>query len=181
MGRHVALLRAINVGGRFVRMPVLVAAFESIGLTDVRSVIASGNLLFRSATRAQAPLARRIEGALLQALGYEVTTFLRSEAEWRALAQSEPPFAASLMTQAQALNVMFLADEPTLAQRDALGALVTPTDAFAVRGREIFWLCTTRQSESRFAAAVLERRLKLQTTLRTWQTVQKLAAALAID
>lgn len=179
MARHVALLRAINVSGRFVRMPALVAAFESIGLADVRSVIASGNLLFGSPSRAGPALVRRIEAALEQALGFDVTTFLRSETELRALARSEPPFDAALLAQAHAINVMFLADELTAAQRDALAALATDIDAFALRGREAFWLCRTRQSDSRFSAAVLERRLKVRTTLRTWQTVQKLAAALA--
>lgn len=178
MARHVALLRAINVGGRYVRMPVLVAALESIELADVRSVIASGNLLFSSRSATQTTLARRIEVALEQALGFDVTTFLRSEAEWRALARTEPPFEPALLAQAQALNVMFLAEPPNATQHAALGELATPIDVFAVRGREIFWLCRTRQSDSRFSAAALERRLKMRTTLRTWQTVQKLAAAL---
>lgn len=179
MARHVALLRAINVGGRFVRMPVLVAALESIGLTDVRSVIASGNLLFASRSRAGPTLVRRIEAALEQSLGYEVATFLRSEAEWQALARTALPFDAALLAQAQAMNVMFLAAPPTATQQDALAELTTPIDTFAVRDREIFWLCRTRQSDSRFSAAMLERRLKVRTTLRTWQTVQKLATALA--
>ena len=48
MPRYVALLRAINVGGRNVKMAELCALFEQARLTDVQSVIASGNVLFAS-------------------------------------------------------------------------------------------------------------------------------------
>ena len=48
MPRFVALLRAINVGGRNVKMAELCALFEQARLSDVASVIASGNVLFSS-------------------------------------------------------------------------------------------------------------------------------------
>lgn len=178
MAQHVALLRAVNVGGRFVKMASLVDAFESLGLKDVRSVIASGNLLFRTPSRGAAGLAARIEGALQALLGYEVAAFLRSDSEWWSLARGGPPFNQEDVARSQALNVMFLAHELTDVQRDVLLALEGPIDRLAVQGREIFWLCAVRQSESKFSAALLERRLGLKTTVRTWTTVQKLAVLL---
>ena len=176
--QHVALLRAINVGGRFVRMASVVDALAPLGLQDIRSIIASGNLLFRAPSRGAASLAPRIAQALQAALGFEVATFLRAESAWRALAAAAPPFARGELAQSPAVNVMFLAEEPSPSQCDAVAALATAVDRFAVRGREVYWLCTVRQSESTFSAAVLERRLGCKTTLRSWTTVQRLAAAL---
>ena len=48
----------------------------------------------------------------------------------------------------------------------ALALLKSDIDDFEVHGREVYWRCLTRQSNSKFSNAVLERRLKLRTTLR---------------
>jgi len=176
MTRHVAFLRAINVGGRFVRMPALVAAFEDIGMQQVSTFIASGNVVFRSPGAATGPLTRRIETRLHETLGFEVTTFLRTDAEVKALAADDVPMPGAPL--AQALNVIFLADALTRTQHAIVQALSTDVDSFAVRGREVFWLCRRRQSESKFSNAVFERRLGVRSTLRTFSTVQRLAATL---
>ena len=63
--RYVALLRGINVGGKsIIRMADLRECAEALGLEDVSTYIASGNLLFRSRERSAA----RLEAALEQAL-----------------------------------------------------------------------------------------------------------------
>lgn len=65
--RHVALLRGLNVGGRnVVRMADLRAAFEGMGLADVRTYIQSGNVVFAAARR---PGRARLERGLEEALG----------------------------------------------------------------------------------------------------------------
>src|SRR5207344_2213801 len=64
-GRYVALLRGINVGGaNVIPMTALRASFEALGLLDVTSFIASGNVLFRSEPTDARALASRIEKAL---------------------------------------------------------------------------------------------------------------------
>ena len=78
MGRYVALLRGINVGGNnLIRMPALVACFEAQGLTDVSTYIASGNVLF-SAREGATALTRRLEAALAEAFAYRATVVVRS-------------------------------------------------------------------------------------------------------
>jgi uncharacterized protein (DUF1697 family) len=78
MGRYVALLRGINVGGNnLIRMPALVACFEAQGLTDVSTYIQSGNVLF-SAREGALALGRRLEAALAAAFSYRATVVVRS-------------------------------------------------------------------------------------------------------
>ena len=48
MPRHIAFLSAINVGGHTVKMDLLCRLFEELGLKDVETFIASGNVIFRS-------------------------------------------------------------------------------------------------------------------------------------
>ena len=54
--RYVAFLRAINVGGRVVKMDDLRRHFVSMGLSDVQTFIASGNVIFESPARSTARL-----------------------------------------------------------------------------------------------------------------------------
>jgi uncharacterized protein (DUF1697 family) len=63
--RYVALLRGINVGGTsLIRMADLRACVESLGLDDVSTYIASGNVLFETPRRDAVALERELEQAL---------------------------------------------------------------------------------------------------------------------
>ena len=175
MSRFIAFLRAVNVGGRTVRMDELCTLFEALGFAEVETFIASGNVIFGSRARDMVALERKIEARLQQLLGYEVKTFVRSDAEVAAIAQYQP-FDAARMKSAAALNIAFLAEPLTGEAQQALHKLRTDIDEFHVRGREIYWLCRKKQSESTFSNAVLEKTLKLRATLRGMNTLLKLAA-----
>ncbi len=178
--RYIAFLRAINVGGRNVSMAKLRALFEGFGFDAVETFIASGNVIFTAPAKNAAGLTRKIETGLEQALGYEVRTFLRSEAALAAVVNYQP-FAAARIRSAQAFNVAFLTAPPTAAQAQAVLALRSTIDEFHINGREFYWLCEKRQSESKFSNAVLERTLKAGSTLRSMSTIKKLAAKLGVD
>ena len=91
MFRFIAFLRAINVGrGRTVKMQSLRQVFESLGLSRVATFIASGNVIFEATTRDTKTLERKIEKRLREALGYEVPTFIRREAELAKIANYRP-------------------------------------------------------------------------------------------
>src|SRR5215470_521360 len=91
MFRFFAFLRAINVGrGRTVKMQSLRQVFESLGFSMVETFIASGNVIFETKTQRTKPLERKIEKALHEALGYEVRTFVRSDAEVAKIAKDQP-------------------------------------------------------------------------------------------
>jgi len=173
-GRLVAFLRAINVGGRVVTMDRLRALFEDLGAREVETFIASGNVIFGSSARDPAALERRIEGHLWSSLGYEVKTFIRTEAEVAAIAGYRP-FRDNDVRAAKAFCVGFLAAPPGAAARKSLMALRTTIDDFHVHRREVYWLCRARQGESTFSNAVLEKTLGVSATIRGVSTVVRLA------
>ena len=75
-----------------------------------------------------------------------------------------------------ALNIAFLADPLDDESKHKLVALKTDIDDFHVHGREIYWLCRKKQSESTFSNAVLEKTLGRKSTLRGANTIVKIAA-----
>lgn len=179
MIRYVAFLRAINVGGHTVTMAKLAACFEALGLTDVSTFIASGNVIFTTATTRADVLERSIAGHLGDALGFDVDTFLRTDREVATIA-GHRAFPAARVAAAGAFNVGFLAAPLGSAGRRALLALRTDHDDFHIHGREIYWLCDTKQSESAFSNAVLERAVGVRSTWRSINTLRRLVSKLPV-
>ncbi|MEW6050839.1 MAG: DUF1697 domain-containing protein [Candidatus Zixiibacteriota bacterium] len=172
--RYIAFLRAINVGGYVVKMERLRELFESLGFTGVETLIASGNVIFTSDSKAAA-LERKIESCLMKALGYEVATFVRTDAEVAEISRYQP-FADSAFKTAVAFNVGFLAEPLGREGKKMLMTFKTAIDDFHVNGREVYWLCKKKQSESTFSNVAFERVLKTRCTFHGLSTVQKLAA-----
>jgi len=175
MPRTIAFLRAINVGGHTVTMEVLRAQFVTLGFTDVETFIASGNVIFTAPGKPTAALERRLEAQLQATLGYPVAAFLRTPAELAATLAARP-FPPAAQAAAGAFNVGFLKSPLTPAARARLKALETTLDSFAAQGREVYWLCRVKQSESTFSNAVFEKALGLTATWRGINTLQRLAA-----
>jgi uncharacterized protein (DUF1697 family) len=86
---YVALLRAVNVGGRKLVMADLKAIAEELGFEKARTFIASGNLLFASG-RSEAEVSRLLEGRLKKHMGAEVPVMVRTASEMAAIARANP-------------------------------------------------------------------------------------------
>jgi uncharacterized protein (DUF1697 family) len=176
MPKYVAFLRAINVGGHTVKMDYLRALFETLGFASVETFIASGNVIFDSASRSTRALEKKIESCLLAALGYEVTTFIRSTAELADIAQHKPFPDSELSAAGHALYIGFMASEPSVTAKKKLLSLATKVDAFHLNGREVYWLCRVKFGDSEFSGALLAKTLGMPATLRNSTTVKKMAA-----
>ena len=171
MPKLVAFLRAINVGGHTVSMDTLRREFEAIGLKDVETFIASGNVIFDARSGAPTALDTKIEKHLETSFGYEVGVFLRSIDELAAVAAYEPfarPGAATVL-------VVFLKHplDPEASKR--IMALRSETDDFRAHGRELYWL-SQRGAGGSPVAPVVGRIVGKQGTMRNVTTVRKLAA-----
>jgi len=90
MSRYFAFLRAINVGGHTIKMDQLRNLFENMDLSKVETFIASGNVIFENKSGDVHVLEKRIETSLSDALGYEVATFIRTDAELKEIAGYKP-------------------------------------------------------------------------------------------
>lgn len=178
MTRCIAFLRAVNVGGRSVRMDALRAAFEALGLAQVRTFIASGNVIFETRTRDLAALERRIETQLSARFGFEIDTFVRTEAELAAIV-AYPAFNAAEAAAAATHVVGFIAAAPGTAAREIVAGMAGTGDRFHLHGRELYWLSAQRQSESAFSNAAFEKALRLRATFRGMSTLRRLVATLA--
>ena len=172
--RYIAFLRAINVGGRVVKMERLRELFTEMGCTKVETFIASGNVIFESREKNELALQERIETQLEKSLGYGVETFLRTDNELKGVAAhrafSEKEIGGGTV------YVAFLATKPSKAAVTALTSHRGEVDEFRIDGREVYWLCRKSFSESEFSKARLEKVLGTRATVRNSSTVRKIAA-----
>jgi uncharacterized protein (DUF1697 family) len=172
--RHVAFLRAVNVGGRTVRMDDLRKVCEAIPLRNVATVIASGNVLFETG-RPRAAVEASIEKALRRAFGFEVITMVRSASDLGAVIEhvetSRMPHGAGAT-----LYVGFMKARPGRTAVRAVTGLSNQVDQLSVTGEELYWQCSTSLTGSTIAGSKLEKLLATPLTLRNYNTVRKLAA-----
>ena len=171
--RLIAFLRAINVGGQTVTMAQLRQEFEALGLKGVETFIASGNVIFTPRSTDLAALERKIETRLHASLGYDVATFIRTDAEVAAVATHQA-FKASLVKGAGAFCVGFLNAPLDAAATRVLMAFKNDIDDFHTNLREVYWLCKVGQSDSKFSNARFEKALKIRCTFRGINTIRRL-------
>jgi uncharacterized protein (DUF1697 family) len=175
MTHYIAFLRAINVGGRFVKMDKLRQQFVLLGLSNVQTYIQSGNVIFESADTNVAGLERKIEEQLQTELGYQVPTLIRTGNELVDIANYKP-FPESELTEGSALYISFLKEVPDQDLQSQLINLSNRIDEFYVHDRQVYWLMHKQLGKSIFTNAKLEKMLKVPATRRNSTTVQKIVA-----
>jgi len=173
MTLYVALLRAINVGGRNrIAMPALKRRFEEAGFENVATYIQSGNVLFR-APGPSSQLAPRIEEMLGSAFDYPGRIVLRTHARMRGIVERAPKgFGAE--PSAYRYDVIFLREPMTA--RAALKQLPIRPDVDDVHaGAGVLYASRliSRASESRLSRIVTLPAYQ-SITIRTWNTATKL-------
>ncbi len=173
MERSFVFLRAINVGGHTVKMDELRRLLEGLGLRQVETFIASGNVICEAQEEA-ALLEERIEAGLQAALGYDVAAFVRTPEQLSAIAACQP-FPQAQFAEAAAFNVAFMKEALDEGRLTKLMAMRSEIDDFRAVGREVYWLCKLRQSQSTFSNAALERASGRPSTLRGMNTIEKMA------
>lgn len=170
---HVALLRAVNVGGKNrLPMKVLADIFSESGAADVQTYIQSGNVVFQAAPALAVRLPSVVATAISTRLGFEVPVIVRSAAEFRRLTRDNPFLGDSVDTSK--LHVAFLADRTDAARAGALDPGPASPDELEVRGSEVYLHCPNGIGRSRLTTGYLDSRLATTSTIRNWRTVLKL-------
>ncbi|MBM2812150.1 MAG: hypothetical protein HW416_2909 [Chloroflexi bacterium] len=174
---YVALLRGINVGGHAqVAMADLRNLLTGLGFGDVRSLLQSGNLVFRSDAQPGANIERLLEREAASRLDLRTDFLVRTADEWTKVVSSNP-FAEIAERDPSHLVVMFLKAAPDEAAVDALRAAVVGREEVRAVGSQAYVTYPDGIGRSRLTIAVIESKLGTRGTGRNWNTVLKLADA----
>ena len=131
MTRYAAFLRGVNLGKRTVKSAELKAAFEALGFENVKTLLASGNVLFDA--KAGKGLKPKIEAGLREQFGFEVPIVLRTLDELKQMVAANP-FGREAGEDAQ-LHVLLL--DTDLPKGFAYANLAGDYDVASIRPQEL--------------------------------------------
>jgi uncharacterized protein (DUF1697 family) len=173
--RYAAFLRGVNLGRRTVKSAELRAALEDLGMSDVRTLISSGNALFDA--RPSRSLKQKLEAGLSEHFGFPIKVVLRAIEDLRAMVAADP-FGGEVEHEGQKLHVM-LFDE-TLPEGFALAGVAGDFAVPRIAEREIFIIAFRKPNGTYLADSVLaiDKALPRGTlvTARNWNTILKAIA-----
>ena len=176
MPAHVALLRAVNLGGATqVSMAEVRDRVASLGFTEVRSILQSGNLVFRSGVTSSAAVEGRLDREVAPVLGARTEFFVRTAAEWRAAVVGNP-FPAQAKADPGHLLLMALKTGPNEAGWRSLARAVVGREQVRGVGRWAYLVYPDGVGRSKLTTALIEKHLGTRGTSRNWNTVLKLDA-----
>lgn len=180
MNTFIAFLRGINVSGqKIIKMDVLTALFESIGFTQVRTYIQSGNIIFRTEQNESIKLVKLIEDKIKSAFGFEVTTFLLNEKKLFAITDEHP-----FQSDNPAHNKSYIVITRNLPADFPECPFSSPNGDVTVlkrSGNAVYAISNEVNGKNGFPNIFIEKKFKIQTTTRNLNTMNKLAEIIRKD
>ncbi|BCG80455.1 DUF1697 domain-containing protein [Mesorhizobium sp. 113-3-3] len=174
MQTYVALLYSIILGeGRRVVMADLKAMAEGLGLRNVRTLVATGNLVFEARTTDSGKLEQRLETAFEKTFGRHVDIIVRSAEEWLKLAAGNP-FPGDSAEAGDQVAVRVMRKPAPVEGVAALQAYAAEDEKVLPFAGDIWVVFSRERPSSRLLAAMNHKRLGIGTS-RNWNTVRKLA------
>jgi uncharacterized protein (DUF1697 family) len=175
MNRYAALIRGINVGGKnTLPMKELTEVLESIGCSNVKTYIQSGNVVFHS-TSSMARLPEKIAAEIASRRGFKPHVLVLEKSDFERAIQNKPFQVGE--SELKALHLGFLGSIPTSPDLLRLDYLRAPSERFELIDRVFYLLAPDGIGRSKLAAHS-EKALGVPMTLRNWKTVRKIMSLL---
>jgi uncharacterized protein (DUF1697 family) len=172
VGRHILLLRGINLGpNRRVAMPRLREVLEDAGFEDVRTYVQSGNIVL-SSTKKPDKVAAECERAIADEFGFDVPVVIRTRDELAAVVKRNP--LGKVAIEPKRYQVSFLDGKPDPELVKELKSLATESEEFTVNGREFYAWHPEGVARSKLWNKLAGKGLGVTATARNWTTVTTL-------
>jgi uncharacterized protein (DUF1697 family) len=173
MTRYAVFLRGVNVGGVNLKMAEVAATFRQAGFDDVKTLLASGNVVLSSAAKA-ATVRTKAEAALRESFGYDAWVLVYPAGELRTIS-ADYPFEREV--EGHHSYITFVSDPDVL---DELAALEPASGEAMQRGHGVLYWQVARGNtlDSVISKTMAKKRYKSSTTTRNLRTVEKVLAAL---
>ena len=174
MSPHIALLRAVNVGGRKVLKDDLLGLAKDLGFDDARTLLASGNLVLWGKAEGGAALEMRLEDGLEKRMGLRTEFMVRTPAELQAIIEANP-YPEQAEKGPNHLVVNFLKTPIAKADVEILRGAISGRETVEARGRELYVVFPDGIGESMLDRDWKRTKRAPVGTARNWNTVLKLA------
>lgn len=180
MTMRIALLRGVNVGGaKKVPMADLKAMVETLGFTEVKTLLQSGNVVFRAGDEAEAALEAHLEAETEKRLGLKTSYLVRDAKQWRAILDANPFPEEARAEPSRTLVTVGRIAVPAEAL-DAVRAVLLPHEKLEAVERQVYAYFGEGMGQSKAAEVLNRKAVKAVATGRNWNTVLKIGALLGV-
>ncbi|WP_102144722.1 DUF1697 domain-containing protein [Mycobacterium hubeiense] len=170
MTRYAAFLRGVNVGGVNLKMADVAAAFEKAGFTNVKTILASGNVLLDSRDGVDA-VRKKAEKALRDEFGYDAWVLAYDLDTVHSISENYP-FEREV--DGHHSYVTFVTDENVLDELAALAEETGPDEKIQRGEGVIYWQIPRAATlDSTMGKTMGKKRYKSSTTTRNLRTLDK--------
>ena len=160
-------------GHKIVKMDQLRKAFEELGFAEVKTYIQSGNVIFKAPPQIPANLVEGIEEKILRQFGFPVSVVVKTAVELGEVISANPLLKEKGIDPSK-LHVTFLARAPDRSALKTLDAVAAAPDQFCYSAQAVYLHCPNGYHATRLGNNVLAKMLRVGTTTRNWNTVNKL-------
>jgi uncharacterized protein (DUF1697 family) len=172
MGRMVALLRAVNVGGRKLPMAELRALCGELGWSDVATYIQSGNIVFTAPGKPEA-IEAALEAAISKHYGYEAPAIVRTAAQWAHYPPANP-FPKIAKDEPARLHLLLSKRPPAKCAEDAIQARAKADEQVRRAGDALWIYFPGGAGTSKLTPALIDKAVGSTVTARNYRTVATL-------
>jgi uncharacterized protein (DUF1697 family) len=172
MARLIALLRAVNVGGRKLPMAELRALCADLGWKDVETYIQSGNLVFSAPGKPEA-LEAQLEKAIEDRFGLDVPVIVRTAAQWAHYVAANP-FPEVAEGEPNRLQLLVSKRPPDGEAAAKLTARARAGEIVEAAGGALWFHFPEGVGTSKLTPAAIDKAAGSPSTGRNWRTVVKL-------
>jgi uncharacterized protein (DUF1697 family) len=170
----ISMLRGINLASHHrVKMDALRALYELLELEDPKTLLQSGNVVFKTRERNLVRIAKKIEDGIERTFGFHSDVILRTTSEVQE-AIAKNPFTPQAKDEPSRLLVTFLVSEPSPEARASVLKIKCEPEELRISGRELYIYFPHGMARPKLSIPVIERALKTSGTGRNWNTVMKL-------
>lgn len=176
--RYAAFLRGIGPGNPNMHNSKICPVFESLGFTDVKGVLASGNIVFTAVKTNPTKLEKQIQQALTKHLGLSSKAIVRSQRSLQHIVHNNP-FEGKQHSRESYLTVTFLKYPPEgsipvphQSENKAINVFAYDSDV-----RAVFSITNVTIEKGSGFMVWFEKQFSKNITTRTWLSVQRILAA----
>jgi uncharacterized protein (DUF1697 family) len=172
MDTYIALFRGINVGGNnILPMVELVLVLEELGLSNIKTYIQSGNVVFQSKKINSVELSQKICAEIEKRYGFVIQVLILDVDELQSAIASNPfPEAEA---EPNTLHCFFLLSLPEKPDLKVLEKVKKDSEQFKLIDKVFYLFAPEGVGRSKLAMKV-EKTLGVAVTARNWRTVRKI-------
>ena len=171
---YISLLRGINVGGnKKIKMDSLRDGFSSLGYTNIKTYIQSGNILFCSKEEDKTKLEREISSMIMDKYGFDVPVLVLNSDDLNEVITNNP-FANSINHKKEFIHITFISNEVKEINYKEIESKKESEDEYKIINKAIYLYLPKGYGNTKIHNNFFEKLLKTQATTRNWKTCLEL-------